>query len=249
MLCYHLSMACYAHSAIVDLYRKRTEHHIMRVVSVNVGLPRAVPWKHKTVTTSIFKEPVTGPVRVRQINLDGDRQADLSVHGGPDKAVYTYSADNYPWWREEYPDLDLPFGMFGENLTIEGLDEAAIYLGDRYRVGTVELIARQPRFPCYKLGIRFGRDDILKRFLASGLSGVYFVVAQAGDVQTGDDVELLARDPQGVSIADWVRLYRDKSDTRKLRELVTHPYLMDEWRGYFLERMAKARDGLATAGK
>src|SRR5262245_58207652 len=143
----------------------------MRVVSVNVGLPRDVIWKGRTVTTSIFKEPVEGRVALRNLNFDGDRQADLSVHGGPMKAVYAYPVEHYDYWRGELPDMTLPFGMFGENLTIDGLVENAVNIGDRFRIGSAELMATGPRLPCYKLGIKFGRDDMVKRFAASGRTG------------------------------------------------------------------------------
>ena len=143
----------------------------MRIVSVNVGLPRAVTWRGKTVTTAIFKEPVAGRVALRSLNLDGDRQADLTVHGGREKAVYAYPVEHYRYWRTELADAALPYGAFGENLTTEGLREHAVHVGDRFRVGSAELLLTQPRLPCYKLGIRFGRADMVKRFLASGRTG------------------------------------------------------------------------------
>jgi MOSC domain-containing protein YiiM len=154
----------------------------MQVISVNVGLPREVLWKGKVVSTGIFKEPVEGRVQVRSLNLDGDRQADLTVHGGVDKAVYAYPAEHYDYWRNQLPEMELPWGMFGENWTIEGLSEDAVNIGDCFRIGSAEVIATQPRMPCYKLGIRFGRTDIVKRFLDSRLTGVYFSVVEEGEV-------------------------------------------------------------------
>src|SRR5229473_1003729 len=148
----------------------------MKVVSVNVGFPREVPWKGQTVTTGIFKEPVEGRVMLRTLNLEGDRQADLSVHGGRSKAVYAYPAEHYRYWSRELPELPLPWGMFGENLTTEGLQEEELNIGDRLRIGAAEVMVTEPRMPCYKLGIRFGRSDILRRFLDSGKSGFYFSV-------------------------------------------------------------------------
>ena len=140
---------------------------VMRVVSVNVGLPRTLPWKGREVTTGIFKTPVDGRVRIRRLNLDGDRQADLSVHGGAAKAVYAYPLEHYAWWREQLGE-EIPLGAFGENLTVEGLPlEEEVAIGDRFRVGTAELVVTQPRLPCYKLGLRFGREQMVKRFLAS----------------------------------------------------------------------------------
>src|SRR5215475_11619337 len=148
----------------------------MKVISVNVGLPRTVQWKGKSVSTGIFKAPVSGRVPLRSLNFDGDRQADLSVHGGPDKAVYVYPREHYDYWREELPEVEAPWGMFGENLTVEGMSEEAISIGDRFRVGSAEVIVTQPRMPCYKLALKFGRDDILKRFLESERTGFYLRV-------------------------------------------------------------------------
>src|SRR6266480_681018 len=150
----------------------------MKVMSVNVGLPREVEWHGKTVLTSIFKEPVTGRVRVERLNLVGDRQSDLTVHGGVDKAVYAYPSEHYGYWRAELPGVDLPWGMFGENFTTEGLLEEAVYIGDKFRIGETEVMVTEPRMPCYKLGIKFGRADIIKRFLASRRTGFYFAVVR-----------------------------------------------------------------------
>jgi len=164
----------------------------MKVLSLNVGLPRTVDWKGKPVSTGIFKEPVSGRIALRALDFDGDGQADLSVHGGPSKAVYVYPAEHYAYWRRELPDQALPWGMFGENLTTEGLREDT-QIGDRFRIGSAEVMATQPRLPCYKLGLRFGRDDIVKRFLASGLTGFYFKVVVEGDVGAGDSIVPVGR--------------------------------------------------------
>src|SRR5438093_950138 len=153
-----------------------------RVVSVNVSLPKTVEWRGRKVTTAIFKEPVEGRIRIRRTGLVGDRQADPSVHGGPTKAVYAYPSEHYPLWRRELGRADLPWGSFGENLTTEGLDERTLRVGDRLRVGSAVLEVTQPRMPCYKLGIRFGRLDMVRRFLASGRSGFYLAVHEEGDV-------------------------------------------------------------------
>lgn len=213
---------------------------VMRVVSVNVGLPRIVESKGKPVETGIFKEPVAGPVAVRRLNLDGDRQADLTVHGGPEKAVYTYPAEHYPFWRAEYPDLTLPWGMFGENLTTEGLAEDVVCIGDRFIVGTAEMQVTQPRMPCYKLGIKFGRDDILKRFLASRFSGIYCAVTREGAVAAGDPITLLERATHGVTVADITDLYVDHNPDRdRLRMVADLPALAEVWRAFFHGRLAK----------
>ena len=171
------------------------------VISVNVGLPREVIWKGRKITTGIFKEPVEGRVIVRTLNLDGDRQADLSVHGGPRKAVYVYPSEYYAYWKKELPGMQLPWGMFGENLTTEGLLDEAVDIGDRYRIGSAEVMVTQPRTPCHKLAIRFGRDDMIRRFLASGRSGFYLAVLQEGEVGAGDEIKLISRDNNQVAIS------------------------------------------------
>ena len=150
----------------------------MKIVSVNVGRPRLVMRNDEQVSTGIFKEPVAGRVMLRTLNLDGDRQADLTVHGGPEKAVYLYPSEHYAFWKRELPDMDLPWGMFGENFTTEGMFEGEINIGDSFRIGSAEVMVTQPRMPCYKLGIRFGRTDIIKRFLASERTGFYFNPSQ-----------------------------------------------------------------------
>ncbi|HVF90367.1 MAG TPA: MOSC domain-containing protein [Blastocatellia bacterium] len=209
----------------------------MRLVSVNVGLPKDVVWKGKEVSTGIFKEPVGGRVRVRTLNLDGDRQADLSVHGGPEKAVYAYPSEHYERWRAELPRMNIPFSMFGENLTTEGLFEDQLNIGDRFRIGSARFMVTQPRMPCYKLAIRFQRDDILKRLLQSGRTGFYFSVLEEGDVGAEDEIELLYRDANNVTVADITRLYTDrKSDAALLERAVRVEALPESWRDYFIRR-------------
>jgi MOSC domain-containing protein YiiM len=210
----------------------------MRVVSVNVGKPREVAWKGKIVSTGIFKEPVTGRVAVRRLNLDGDRQADLSVHGGPEKAIYVYPAEHYQFWRNEFPNMELPWSMFGENLTVEGLQEDTVNIGDQLRIGSARVVVTQPRMPCYKLGIKFKRDDILKRFLVSGRSGFYLAVLEEGEIEAGDPITLIKRNENGVTVADITRLYTsDKHNLAALRKAVTVEALPEGWREYFYERI------------
>src|SRR5215470_17713748 len=211
----------------------------MRVISVNVGLPRTVQWKGKAVSTGIFKAPVSGPIHLRTLNFDGDRQADLSVHGGPDKAVYVYPAEHYAYWHRELPDMTLPWGMFGENLTTEGLPEDdTLQIGDRFRIGSAELVVTQPRLPCFKLGLKFGRDDIVKRFLASGRTGFYFKVVAEGEVAAGDPVVLLERASRSVAVSEITRLYaRERKDLEGLRRVVGVAALPEDWRDYFKQQI------------
>jgi len=211
----------------------------MRVISVNVGLPRAVEWKGRSVMTGIFKEPVAGTVAVRRLNLDGDRQADLSVHGGPDKAVYAYPSEHYPFWRGEYPDHDLSWGALGENLTTEGWLEDAVHIGDRFRAGTAEMVVVQPRVPCFKLGIRFGRDDVIGLFLESDRPGFYLRVLQEGDVAAGDPMVRIAEDPRRVSVVDVVHLYLGSEDRDLLARAAAVEALPESWRGHFRQQLAQ----------
>ena len=210
----------------------------MKLLSVNVGLPREVEWRGRHVMTSIWKAPVAGRVRAERLNLDGDRQADLAVHGGQDKAVYAYPSEHYVYWRSELPDTPLPWGAFGENFTTEGLFEDHLNIGDRLRVGTAEFVVTQPRMPCYKLAVRFGRDDMVKRFLASGTSGFYLSVASPGEVGSGDAVELAARDPHDVTVSDIASLYtHDVENAGLVQRAVDLPSLPESWREYLRKRL------------
>jgi MOSC domain-containing protein YiiM len=212
----------------------------MKVVSVNVGLPREVDWQGRKVVTGIFKEPVPGRVMVRPLNLDGDGQADLTVHGGVNKAVYAYPSEHYGYWRVELPGVDLPWGMFGENFTTEGLLEDTVYIGDRFRIGEAEVIATEPRMPCYKLAIKFGRPDIIKRFLASRRTGFYFAVAREGMVGAGDAIELIERQQQEITVADITRLYGfEKDNVKGLRRAIQTETLPENWKGYFRHQLEK----------
>ena len=212
-----------------------------RVVSVNVAEPREVRWRGRPVLTGIFKEPVPGPLAVRRLNLDGDRQADLAVHGGVDKAVYVYPAEHYPFWREEL-GRELPPGMFGENLTIEGLPlENEIAIGDRFRVGSAELVVTQPRLPCFKLGIRFGDPHMVKRFLAAGRTGYYLRVEGEGELRAGDAVAQLACHRLRVPVSEITRLYaHDRDDADGLRRVLELDVLPEDWRPFFERNLALA---------
>ena len=197
-------------------------------------------WQGKVVTTGIFKEPVNGPVMLRRLNLDGDGQADLTVHGGASKAVYAYPSEHYAFWRAELPGMDLPWGVFGENFTTEGLLETAVYIGDRFRIGETEVMVTEPRMPCYKLGIKFGRADIIKRFLASRRTGFYFAVVREGMVTAGNALELIGQEQQEISVADITRLYAfEKGDVKSLRRAIEVEALPESWKGYFRHQLEK----------
>jgi MOSC domain-containing protein YiiM len=215
----------------------------MKLISVNVGLPRVVTLKGDPVWTGIFKEPVTGRVMVRTLNLEGDRQADLSVHGGPSKALYVYPSEHYGYWKRELSGMKLPWGMFGENFTSVGLFESEVNIGDRFSVGSAVVMVTEPRLPCYKLGIKFGRSDIVKKFLASERTGFYFAVLQEGEVGAGDSIELMEKTDHSVRVSDITRLYtRDKHNLELLRRAVEVEALPESWKSYFHQRIDKLVD-------
>jgi MOSC domain-containing protein YiiM len=216
----------------------------MKIISLNVGLPREVSWHGRIVTTGIFKEPVAGRVTMRKLDLDGDGQADLTVHGGEYKAVYCYPVEHYAYWKKELPGRDLPMGMFGENFTTDGMLENEVHLGDRFAIGSAEVIVTQPRLPCYKLGVRFGADDMVKRFLASARTGLYLAVMREGQVGAGDEIALISQDANAVPVSEVTRLYVSKrfapEDLDSLRRMMKVEALPESWKGYLLERMQKA---------
>src|SRR5215207_8067551 len=209
-----------------------------KILSVNVSLPKEVEFEGQKVTTGIFKEPVKGRIMLRTLNLNGDKQADLTVHGGVDKAVYAYSIEHYEYWRKVFPNIEMPYGMFGENFTVEGLMENEVSIGDVFQVGSSKVVATQPRMPCYKLGVKFGRMDVLKKFLASGRSGIYFKVSKEGEVGAGDTIEQIGKDPNRITISDIVRLYAsEKEDIETMRRAVKVEALPEGWKHYFLEQI------------
>ena len=211
----------------------------MKVISVCVGLPEIVQTSEDGfVTTAIFKKPMEGRVRVGQLNLAGDRQADLSVHGGPSKSVYVYPGEHYEKWLTEIPGHRFETANFGENLTTAGLLETDVFIGDKFRIGTAEFAVTEPRMPCYKLGIRFGRKDILRRFLQSRRSGFYLTVLKTGDLEAGDDIELLSQDQNRVSVLDIVNLYvADKHNTETIRRALDLEFLPEKWKATFRQRL------------
>jgi MOSC domain-containing protein YiiM len=210
----------------------------MKIVSLNVGRPQLVMRDGEPVSTAIFKQPVEGRLMLRTLNLDGDRQADLSVHGGPTKAVYVYPAEHYEFWRQEFPEMELPYGMFGENFTATGFSETTLNIGDQFHVGSATVMVTEPRMPCYKLGIRFGRTDIIKRFLVSERSGFYLAVLEEGEVGIGDEFQLVKRNEPSVTVNEVVSLYsRDKYNSELLRRAIAVQALPESWRRYFQNRL------------
>ena len=212
----------------------------MKVLSINVGLPRKVLYNGQIINTAIFKDPVKGPIMLRKLNLDGDRQADLTVHGGIDKAVYSYPVEHYDYWRKQFPDMDLTWGMFGENFTTEGLLEDAVNVGDQFEIGSSKIVATQPRMPCYKLGVRFGRMDVIRRFMTSGRPGIYFKILKEGEVKTGDKIKNIKRDKNNVTVKDIVSLYISKNNIdiiEMMRRAIKIRDLPEGWRYEFEQKI------------
>jgi MOSC domain-containing protein YiiM len=210
----------------------------MKLISVNVGSPREITVAGKIVRTSIWKYPIQGRIHVSTLNLDGDQQSDLSVHGGVDKAVYLYPSEHYSYWQTQLPDAELPWGAFGENFTSEGILEDQITIGDRIRIGSAEFKVTQPRMPCFKLGIRFNRRDMVKRFLESRRTGLYLAVIREGEVENGDAIEFTEKQETGVTITDIVNLYTiDSQNQGLLRRATQVPALPQSWKDYFRKRL------------
>ena len=213
----------------------------MKLVSLNVARPRLTVYQGTTINTGIFKKPVSGPVQLRRLNLDGDRQADLSVHGGVYKAVYGYPSEHNPFWKQEVPGTEFPWGMFGENFTTEGLAEDALHIGDQFEIGSAVIMVRQPRIPCHKLAAKFQRDDILERFLRSGRSGFYFSVEKEGMVEAGNSFLPISRAKDGITIAEMNRLFvRDKYNRDLVQKAIDTPALPQDWRDYLQERLERS---------
>ncbi|MBV9405350.1 MAG: MOSC domain-containing protein, partial [Acidobacteriaceae bacterium] len=173
-------------------------------------------------------------------NLEGDRQADLRVHGGPYKAVYLYPSEHYAWWKKELPGMELPFGMFGENLTTEGLLETHVHIGDQFRFGSAVLQVTQPRMPCSKLAMRLGLPNMVKRFWHSGRPGIYFSIVEEGELGSGDAIELVSADAEKVSIAEVVRLYKGELTDDELLERALRAPLYGSWKREIQSRLSEA---------
>lgn len=209
----------------------------MKLLSVNVAHPRSVTWRGRTYPTAIFKQPVAGRVAVRRLNIDGDSQGSPKNHGGPDMAVYVFGHENYAGWEQEF-GRKLPFGAFGENLTVTGLDEATVCIGDVFRIGSARFQVTEPRTPCHKLAMKFEDDDLPRRFAATGHVGFYFRVLTEGDIGAGDDIVAETRDPARVSVAEVLALWADKGATAEaLARALGVAALSASWRARFEARL------------
>jgi MOSC domain-containing protein YiiM len=214
----------------------------MRLLSIQTGVPREVSWNGRVLRTGYFKESVEGPVFLHFLNLDGDRQADLTNHGGTEKAAYAYPSEHYKAWRAEWPDAGLQWGVFGENFTTEGLLEDEVNIRDCFRIGEAEVRVTQPRIPCPKLGMRFGDPGMVQRFRDRGWPGFYLAVVREGLVQPGDAIERTVRDPNGITVADMHRMiHSEKIDVRLAEHALRAPELSEEWQNFLRHRIAVAQ--------
>lgn len=211
----------------------------MQLISVNVGRPRPVPHEGRVVSTGIFKEPVAGPVFLRRLNLDGDGQADLRVHGGADKAVYAYPFEHYAFWAGELGRNDFSHGQFGENFTITGWLEDAVCIGDEFRIGAARVQVSQPRSPCFKLGIRMNDENFPARFTAANRVGFYLRVLQEGQVSAGDAIERVAHYAGSLSVRDVFRLRHGSGTRAEYERAAKLPALSSSWRAVFEKRLAE----------
>jgi MOSC domain-containing protein YiiM len=210
----------------------------MKLVSLNTGCPRDVEVNGRIVRTSIWKSAREGRLAVRTLNIAGDEQSDLTAHGGTFKAVYCYPSEHYEYWRRELPQAELPWGVFGENLTTEGLLETDVCIGDRLQIGSAEFLVTQPRQPCFKLGIRFGRDDMVKRFVASGRSGFYVRVVREGEIARDDSILLAERAAGSITVSEIFALqFDDKATDDDLGRAAAAPGLSPSWKDQFLKRL------------
>ena len=210
---------------------------VAEVVSVNVGLPQTLEHNGKQVTTAIWKRPITGRIAGRGVNLEGDEQADRSVHGGVDKAVYAYAGEDYEWWSAELGSGALGPGTFGENLTVSGIDLNASEVGERWRVGSALLEVSEPRFPCFKLGIRMGDATFLKRFAAARRPGAYLRIIEEGELGAGDRIEIVDSPGHGVTIGLFAHAYL--GDRSRLGELLTADATSQAWRTWIEEHASR----------
>lgn len=212
----------------------------MKLVSINVSKPVEVDYEGKKVATGIFKTPIEGAVSVGKVNVQGDGQADLTVHGGIDKAVYAYSRDHYGFWEEALHRSSLPMGMFGENLTIEGLDESVSCIGDHLQIGSVVFAITQPRVPCFKLGIRFDDMEMPKRFSKAARTGFYLKVLVEGSLCVGQEIRILQKGVGRVAVRDLFTSYMNPQSAESkaiLRRAAAVPELASEWRSKILRRI------------
>jgi ferredoxin-NADP reductase/MOSC domain-containing protein YiiM len=218
-----------------------------RLISINVGLPRDIQWRGKTVHTAVWKTPVQGRRMVRRLNIDGDGQGDLAGHGGEHRAVFVYQIDSYQYWQNQLRRNDFSYGPFGENFTVDGLSDQEVCIGDRYRVGGALLEVTQPRVTCYRVGIRMNEPQMAALLVASGRPGFYFRVLEEGEVEAGDEIVQIAPGPERMSVFEVnALLYMPGHPSSQLERALRIPALSDGWRGSFQALLEQGRGGAAT---
>ncbi|MGJ5199598.1 MOSC domain-containing protein [Bradyrhizobium sp. HKCCYLRH1030] len=220
-----------------------------RVLSVNVGLPRDIPWQGKTVHTGIWKAPVSGPRKVRRLNIEGDGQGDLAGHGGEHRAVLVYQHESYQYWQTKLGRTDFTFGQFGENLTVDGLPDAEVCIGDRYRIGSALFEVTQPRVTCYRVGIRMNEPDMAALLVKHGRPGFYLRVLKEGDVEAGDEIVLIASGPERMSVSEIdALLYLPGHPREQLQRALRIPALSVGWRRSFEALLTQGDERGAASG-
>ena len=188
----------------------------MKIIATNIAKPKTILWRGKNVTTGIYKMPTTQPIYLGKEQVKGDEVSDRNVHGGAYKACYLFSADHYPYWKKLYPHLDWNWGMLGENLTVKGLDETKIYIGDIYKIGAALVQITQPREPCFKFAVKFGSQQVLKQFIVHGRPGTYVKVLEEGYVATNDTMILVEHAKHSITISQFFELLFSKEKNQKL---------------------------------
>ena len=212
----------------------------MKIISINTSLPRKISFNKKIISTSIFKEPKNCELQVSKNGIEGDRQADLSVHGGLDKAVYAYSYQHYAHWSKLLKkDFSKNYGLIGENLTIDNFDERKIFIGDEFRISKVVLKITQPRIPCYKITIKMNEKNFMKYFIEYNFLGTYMKVLNDGKIQKGDEIELINRESQTMSVFDISKLIFSENNVEAMKKAIAIPFLTDEIKQRFNERLVK----------
>ena len=203
----------------------------MQIISANIAQPTTIIWRGQEVLTGIYKYGVDTPIFLNTEDVDNDHVLDRRYHGGADKACYLYSADHYPFWKMKYPAQYWSWGMFGENLTVSGLDESDIRIGDRFQIGGAVVQVSQPRQPCFKLGVRFGDQKVVDDFWNSPFPGVYVRVLQPGHVSKGDQIALLESNPESLSLSEVFSIFRsNRTDIDLIKKAIAEPFLAESCR-------------------
>lgn len=217
----------------------------LKVVSLNVGKVKEVTYDGKTIRTGIYKKPIQEPLEAKGINIEGDDQGNRKTHGGIDRAIYSYPMEHYSYWKKQYPTKELPFGMFGENLTTEGLLEKDVKVGDIFKIGTTKIMALQPRMPCYRLGYKFDDEKIIDKFLETDYCGIFYRIIKEGKLQVGDEINLIKSDPDSMTIVEIFYLMQDKGTKDLIQKALNLEHLPDVLKKRF-QKLLETKGSLPT---